>query len=298
MNTTRAAFTALGVSAAGVGLVGGAAGLGVYWLAKPRGVWGTNQPPAGLAEDVVFPAEDGTRLSGWFLRSAAAHPRPTIIICHGLYTGRREGLPWALRLVAAGYNALCFDFRAHGASGGRHISVGYHETGDVLGAIDFVLRRPDVDVNRIGLLGFSMGAAASLQAAARNTRVAAVVADSAYATFVDALSSGFQRLSKLPRYPFQPLTVSAGSWLVQADLGTLRPVDWVEQISPRPVMLIHSELDEIVPVRHARMLYLAAREPKQLWIVPGARHVGARDVDPDTYFSRTEGFFRQAFSRT
>jgi uncharacterized protein len=293
---TRAAAAVLGFSAAGVGLVGGVVGLRVYQLARSHGVWGSGQPPDGLAEDVVFSAEDGTRLSGWFLRANTANPAPTIIICHGLHTGRREGLPLALRLVATGYNVLCFDFRAHGLSGGRYTSAGYHETGDVLGAVGFALGRPDVDVHRIGLLGFSMGAAASVQAAARCAQVSALVADSAYATFVDAVRSSFRRVGKLPPYPFQPLALSAGRWLVHADLSILRPVDFIDQISPRRVLIIHGEEDEIVPVRHARLLFLAAQEPKELWIVSGAYHVGARDVDADGYFARIEGFFRRAFA--
>jgi uncharacterized protein len=294
----RATFALLGLSAAGVGLASGVVSLRVYQLARPRGIWGSDQPPDRLTENVVFPATDGTRLSGWFLRASAFQPAPTVIICHGLYTGRREGLPWALRLVEAGYNVLCFDFRAHGLSGGRYTTAGYYETGDVLGALGFVLSRPDVDVHRIGLLGFSMGAAASLQAGARCTRVAAVVADSAYASFVDAVHSSFRRVGKLPRYPFQPLALSAGRWLVGADPGALRPVDWIDQISPRPVFIIHGELDAIVPVRHARLLFLAAGEPKELWMVPGAHHVGARDIDPGAYFARVAGFFRQAFAAT
>src|SRR5215467_4114185 len=148
-NAARAALTALGVSAAAVGLVSGAASLGVAWMARPRAVWGHDEPPATLAEDVIFPSEDGTPLSGWFLRADARRPAPTVIICHGFSTGRREGLPWALRLVGAGFNVLCFDFRAHGVSGGRFMSIGLHETGDVIGAIAFVTSRSDVDVNRI-----------------------------------------------------------------------------------------------------------------------------------------------------
>jgi hypothetical protein len=68
----RATFALLGLSAAGVGLAGGVVSLRVYQLARrPRGIWGSDQPPDGLTENVVFPATDGTRLSGWFLRASA-----------------------------------------------------------------------------------------------------------------------------------------------------------------------------------------------------------------------------------
>jgi fermentation-respiration switch protein FrsA (DUF1100 family) len=83
-------------------------------------------------------------------------------------------------------------------------------------------------------------------------------------------------------------------WIMNVDASQLRPIDLIGRIAPRPVMLAHGMLDEIVPVRHAYTLFKAAEEPKELWIVPGAHHVGARDKDPDGYFFRVERFLRQA----
>jgi fermentation-respiration switch protein FrsA (DUF1100 family) len=59
-------------------------------------------------------------------------------------------------------------------------------------------------------------------------------------------------------------------------------------------LITHGVLDEIVPVRHAYTLFKAAEEPKELWVVQGAHHVGARDNDPDRYFERVERFLREA----
>jgi fermentation-respiration switch protein FrsA (DUF1100 family) len=83
-------------------------------------------------------------------------------------------------------------------------------------------------------------------------------------------------------------------WIVNVDAAQMRPIDVIGQISPRPVLITHGELDEIVPVRHARTLFKAAGEPKELWIVPDAHHVGARDTDTDGYFVRIERFMRAA----
>jgi fermentation-respiration switch protein FrsA (DUF1100 family) len=83
-------------------------------------------------------------------------------------------------------------------------------------------------------------------------------------------------------------------WIVNVDTAQMRPIDLIGQISPRPVLITHGELDEIVPVRHARTLFKAAGEPKELWIAPGAHHVGARDTDTDGYFVRVERFMRAA----
>jgi fermentation-respiration switch protein FrsA (DUF1100 family) len=69
------------------------------------------------------------------------------------------------------------------------------------------------------------------------------------------------------------------------------------RIAPRPVFITHGVEDEIVPVSHAQILFKAADEPKELWLVPGMHHVGARDQDPDGYFVRIEAFLDQALSR-
>jgi fermentation-respiration switch protein FrsA (DUF1100 family) len=272
----------------------------VYTYARPRGQWGTDEPPDGLAEDVSFlAAADSIRISGWFFRAADAtpeSPRPVIVLGHGIWTGRRECLPLALRFQAAGYNVLAFDFRAHGLSDGRFTSVGHHETNDVLGAIDYVKSRPEVDPVRIGVIGFSMGAAASIQAAARNNDIAALVADSGYATFLDAAKYSFRLVTRVPQFPIAPMAMRWAKWLVNVDASQLRPVDVIGRISPRPILIAHGADDEIVPVQHAYSLFKAAGEPKELWIEPGAHHVGARDIDTDAYFVRVEKFMNDALS--
>ena len=210
------------------------------------------------------------------------------MLCHGIGTGRRECLPIALRFSAAGYNVLCFDFRAHGMSDGQFSSVGLHETNDVIGAVQYLKQRPEVDPKRIGVVGFSMGAVATIQAAAQCADIAAVVADSAYASFLEAVRYSFRVVARLPHFPIAPVAMHWAKWMVHVDPSELRPVDVIGRISPRPILVTHGTLDEIVPLRHAYTLFKAAEEPKELWIVPGAHHVEARDQDPDGYFERIE----------
>jgi fermentation-respiration switch protein FrsA (DUF1100 family) len=286
----------LGLSGAATAAVGMVAGLLVYQYARARGQWGSDEPPEGLAEEVSFPSEgDGIRISGWFF-AADVTPAPTIILCHGIWTGRRECLPLALRFRARGYNVLAFDFRAHGLSDGKFTSVGHHETNDVLGAVAYVKSREEVDPDCIGVIGFSMGAAASIQAAARCPDIAALVADSAYASFLDAAKYSFRLVTRVPSFPIAPLAMRWAKWLVNVDASQLRPIDVIGRIAPRPVLVAHGALDEIVPVQHAHTLFKAAGEPKELWIEPTAHHVGARDTDTDGYFARVERFFAEAFN--
>lgn len=290
-----AAGAALGVGSVAAATLGGATAWLVYRLARARGSWGKGEPPDGLAQEVTFPsAEDATPLRGWFL--PAPTRAPAIILCHGVWTGRRECLPLALQFRQAGYNVLAFDFRAHGASGGQFISVGHHEMKDVLGAVQFLRVQPEVDAASIGVLGFSMGAASAINAAAHCPGIAAVIADSAYADFMDAVRYSFSEVNGLPQYPFAPLALQWARWIVGIDPRTLRPLDNVAALAPRPLLIIHGQDDTIVPVLHALQLYRAARQPKELWVQPGAGHVGARDAVPRDYFLRVERFFSRAFA--
>jgi fermentation-respiration switch protein FrsA (DUF1100 family) len=285
----------LGISGAAAALISALSGFLVYQYARARGQWGTDEPPEGSAEEVSFSsAEDKVRISGWFFAARDRQPGPAVVLCHGVWTGRRECLPLALRFRKAGYNVLCFDFRAHGMSDGRFTSVGHLETNDVIGAVQYLKQRREVDPVRIGVIGFSMGAAATIQAAARCTDIAAVVADSAYASFIDAAKYSFSVVTRVPHFPMAPLAMHWAKWIVHVDASQLRPIDVIGRIAPRPIMLTHGALDEIVPVRHAYTLFQAAEEPKELWIAPEAHHVGARDLDPEGYFRRVEGFLSQS----
>src|SRR6266581_1074824 len=144
----------LGISGAATAAISMATGFLVYQYARARGQWGTDEPPDGLAEEVSFPsASDSLRISGWFFAAdTPTEKAPVIVLCHGIWTGRRECLPLALRFRAAGYHVLTFDFRAHGRSDGRFITVGHHETDDVIGAVHYLKQRPEVDPTRIGVI--------------------------------------------------------------------------------------------------------------------------------------------------
>ena len=55
-------------------------------------------------------------------------------------------------------------------------------------------------------------------------------------------------------------------------LQTISPIDWIDGISPRPLLLVHGDADELIPLKHAHRLYQKAGEPKELKIIPGAKH--------------------------
>ena len=249
--------------------------------------------PTDLAvADVGFDSTDGTPIRAWL--ALARVGAPAVVLVHGFKTSRAEMLPWARFLHVAGYNALLFDLRGSGRSGGATIGLGATEIRDIVEAVQTAGEAFRTD--HIAVLGISLGAGAAILAAADDPRIAAVVADSAWTDQDFQLARlGFVDVGPL-RLLLPPLGVPALNALVGADVTRARPLAAIARIAPRPILLIHSADDEnaTTPVEGARMLYAAAGEPKTLWVAPQGGHVGAINAFPDEYRARVLDFLRGA----
>jgi len=241
-------------------------------------------------EDISFQARDGVLLRGWFIPKKGSDA--AIILCHGVSANKGTFLGIADFLHRAGFNVLMFDFRGHGDSAGYTSSLGFYEARDVAAAAEYLKNRPGV--KRIGGYGFSMGGAATLLASPETSAIQCVVADSAYA---DMKNLARREFSTLPNFALRPTlaVLDFYTWLsIGVSLESLAPQKRIGEISPRPLLLIHGTSDERVPLSQARHNFAAAREPKKLWIVPGATHVLAHRMLGQIYEDRVARFFRGA----
>lgn len=256
-------------------------------------------------EQVRLTASDGVRLAGWWI--PAERPRATLLLLHGSPHSRLELLPHAPYLHADGYDLLLFDWRAHGESEGEFTSLGFYETRDLAGALDYASGRGHGDV---GALAYSMGAATAIREAAGDPRLRALVADSSLATVEGAIETALPIMTRdrfpifrqgLPAFPFGPLAVHIAEFRTGLRVTDLRVLDQVQAFAPRPLLLIYGTADEFVPPAETLRLFTAAREPKELLGVAGAGHPSSGKeafvVDPDTYKQRVLAFFRQSLQR-
>jgi dipeptidyl aminopeptidase/acylaminoacyl peptidase len=243
-------------------------------------------------ESVEFRTDDGITLRGWWF--PRAETERVVIGCPGHRRGKHDLLGIGSGLWRAGNNVLLFDFRGCWDSDPAAQSLAYKEIPDLDAAIKYAAGR--VDRARVGIIGYSMGAAVGILVAARDTSVRAVVADSSFATMRDVVAQALRR-RRFPPHPFLALTDMYNRWYYGYPFAAVRPVDFVAQISPRPILLIHGGQDVVVPVNHVHRLYEAAREPKELWIVPGAAHCGAYFDDRTEYVARVTAFFARALAK-
>jgi dipeptidyl aminopeptidase/acylaminoacyl peptidase len=257
-----------------------------------RGV--PSAPAAGMAvRDVQFRASDGVWLSGWL---ALAGPRaPVVILVHGFKGTRTDMLRWARFLYDAGYSVLLYDSRGCGASAGWHIGLGATEPDDILGAVTYLRKLTETADSRIGVLGISLGAGEALLAAARDSSIVAVVADSAWTDEhpqLDRMSWLPAGPIALPALPYEAPLVNA---LIGARLTDTRPIAAVASIAPRAVLLIHSadDANATTPLAGEQTLFAAAHAPKEEWIAPSGGHTGALAAHPADYAAHVLTFLAQ-----
>ena len=271
-----------------VGLVG--------WAGAERAIHPPRQragsPPAGFpgADAVRFPSRDGVPLAGWFLpgRGRAAG---SVVLLRGYGQSRADLLPHAGYLHRAGYNVLLLDFRGTGDSGGDLVTFGIKEPLDVLGAVDYLTGRPDVDASRIAVQGLSVGGAIGLLATARDPRLRAAVAESAFPDLDSMIDRNFRQYVGLPSFPFAPAIVLAMDRRVGGNASAVRPVEAVRALGDRAVFLIDDGADQLNPPDAGTRLYAAASGPKELWRIPGAGHAGGYFADPAAYAARVLAFY-------
>ena len=275
-------------------LVGAAAGLVAFEIVSPvLGSYGYTHfgrsyvPQAHLGasyEDVTFRTSDGLQLAGWYVPSKN---RAAVIV---FPAQGRNGPQEHVRLLARhGYGVVIFDPRGTGESEGDPYRWGGEK--DVKAALAFLRSRRDVDPERIGGLGLSLGGELMLQTAGETTALKAVVSEGA----------GVRSIREQMDEPGAGKWLSAPTWVMltaavaifsnHAPPPNLNGL--VASISPRPVFLIYSGH----PVGGEELnatFYAAAGEPRTLWRIADAGHTDGLERHPAEYEQRVVAFFDNA----
>jgi fermentation-respiration switch protein FrsA (DUF1100 family) len=277
----RRSLIAIAGSLVAVQLIGGAA-LGYYATHRPGSAVGE----ANLGrphEAVTLTTRDGLRLAGWYVPS---RNRAAVLVFPGRSGNKQHH---ARNLIRHGYGVLLLDNRGQGESEGDPNVFGWDDETDVNAALDFLSARGDVDADRIGGLGLSVGGETLLETAAHSDRLRAVVSEGAGGRSIkeDRHMPGIATSIGLPYF-----AMLTGTTAVFAN--TMPPEglkDLVKDIPPRPVFLIHAKGEDLTP-----LYYESAGEPDNwsLWEVPGAKHVGGLEAQPEEYERRVIGFFDRA----
>ena len=239
-------------------------------------------------DDVTVINSDGMKLAGWYIPSENG---AVIIMQHGYKSTRGELLNEAEMMHRHGYGALITSIRAHDYSEGELITLGFYEVQDMEAWYQYLLTRDDIDPEKIGILGNSYGGMLSIQYASQNPNIKAVVANSAFSSMSDTVSTSVKHFTGLPEFPFVPLIV----FWAQVDTGIkIEEIDatkWIPLIGPRPVFLMQGGADTVISPDSGQRLYDAAKEPRELWYDPALGHVEFDKEYPEEYEARVSAFY-------
>jgi fermentation-respiration switch protein FrsA (DUF1100 family) len=234
-------------------------------------------------QEVTFQSRDGLSLFGRFVRSIN---QATILLLHPLNSAGSNMLLFAEFLARAGYGVFMIDLRAHGSSDGDTSTYGWREADDVAGAVDYLLHRPDVNGQKIGALGISLGAQAALRGALKSDCIRALVLEGLNPVTLSDHGGRPQSLQRWINYPFNWLYYRVYEFMIGGkDTGVMEVIG---KIAPRPILLIASGKKDIY---FNRLFFQAAGEPKELWELPDGEHGAAVLKDSQTYMQRVIEFF-------
>ena len=296
-------------SGRGTSVVAGAAALvalvyltvGAYaayrWM-KPRRNPSFVATPAAFQlqyRDVRLPSRDANiEISGWWIPCSGS--TKAIVMVHGRGENRTTEFDDHFLNLAAqlntfqgrGFNILMIDLRAHGLSGGAYSEWGIGERHDVEGAVDWV-KSQGFQPSSIGALGASLGGTSCVHATAEDPDIGALVTDGAGINDYATIKRGWSTRTGTPRF-FLPAGLLMERILFGYDMRTLRPIEVMKRIPPRPLLLIYGRL-ELDPASDRYRELKAAVPEVEVWIVPGAAHTGAYTAGPQAYLQKVGAFF-------
>ncbi len=218
-------------------------------------------------EDVWFQSRDGTKLFGWYVEAGPS--APVLLWCHGNAGNVIHRLDNLAELYRLGLSVFIFDYRGYGRSTGKPTEDGLYQ--DALAAYGYLVSTRGVRPERLILFGRSLGASVAGTVASQRPAAGLI------------LESPFPSIAAMARTHYLGLPLH---WLLSGRF----PLD--ERLSrvSLPVLVIHGDRDDIVPIALGREVFAAAREPKSLYVIEGANHNDTYQIGGRAYFQRLKQF--------
>jgi uncharacterized protein len=226
-------------------------------------------------EDVWFPSTDGTRLFGWLVD---AGPRsPMLLWCHGNAGNIIHRLENLAELYRVGLSVFLFDYRGYGRSHGKPSEIGLYR--DAQAAYLYLTEQRALSRERLVVFGRSLGSTVATDLVSRRPAAGLI------------LESAFPSVAAVAQLTYFG---AVAHWLLNARFNMLERLPFVSA----PILIIHGDRDRIIPLALGKMVFDAAPQPKELYVVAGADHNDLYHIGGSAYFQRLKQFVDKVVKRT
>ena len=215
-------------------------------------------------EDIILESFDGLKLHAYLYKNPYKKTNKYFLGMHGFKSGPiHEYAPYAKRYFDLGFNIIVPDERSHYKSEGKYITMGVNERYDVLTWCNYLVERFGKDIS-ILIQGISMGGASVCLASNLElpSNVIGIISDCAYASFKDEIAftmNNFNPKYKIPSFPLVNVIEMNIKHRVGFDFKGETPLSAVRHARV-PMLFIHGEKDQMVPVKFAKELYEACEQ--------------------------------------
>ncbi len=216
--------------------------------------------------------------------------KKTVVLVHGFGSNKEAMGGYVAMFHKLGYNTLIPDTRGQGQSQGKVISYGYYESKDYLKWVDQVIAKQGQQ-SQVVLFGVSMGGATTMMTSGLKTpsQLKAYVEDCGYTDAQEEITYQAKQMYNIPYWPLVPMTSTVARIKAGFHFKDANAVAAVKK-NHKPMLFIHGGADKFVPTRMVHQVYRADAGPKQLLIVPGAKHAAALSHSPAIYERTVKAF--------
>ncbi|MBT2686986.1 alpha/beta hydrolase [Bacillus sp. ISL-47] len=232
---------------------------------------------------------------GYKLKAVAVEPHENnryIIISHGVTENKVNSIKYMNLFLERGFNAVIYDHRRHGESGGKTTSYGHYEKFDLKAIVDWLKAEKGPGI-QVGIHGESMGAATMiLYAGMLEDGADFYIADCPFSDLKEQLAYRLKAEMKLPPKLFLPVADLFLRMREKYSIADVSPISVIENIK-KPILFIHSEKDDFILPTMSEALYEKKKGPKKLYLAVNGIHAQSFNENKEDYEKVIDEFLEE-----
>lgn len=232
---------------------------------------------------------------GYSIKAVLVEPQQSsryIIFTHGVTENKVNSIKYMNLFLKRGFNAVIYDHRRHGESGGKTTSYGHYEKFDLKSVVDWLKKEKGENL-LLGIHGESMGAATMLMYAGMlEDGVNFYIADCPFSNFKDQLCYQLKKESRLPLSLLIPIGDLFLRFRDKYSISDVSPISVIEHIQ-HPILFIHSKKDDYILPSMTKALFEQKKGPKMLYLAENGRHAQSLNENKEEYEKAIDEFLQK-----